>query len=77
MNPAAILALTATACSKVISDVCSTLGISYSNKDIGDQGGSETQRLWRSTYLLPELKEVLFFIMVGLNADRGRRLRGR
>jgi hypothetical protein len=40
-------------------------------------GGSETQRLWRSTYLLPELKEVLFFIMVGLNADRGRRLRGR
>jgi superfamily II DNA helicase RecQ len=38
MNPAGILALTATACSEVISDVCSTLGISYSNKDIADQG---------------------------------------
>lgn len=38
INPTSVLALTATACSKVISDICNTLGISHSNKDIVDRG---------------------------------------
>jgi hypothetical protein len=40
-------------------------------------GGSETLRLWQSKYMLPELKEVLSIIMVGLRTDRGRKPRGR
>jgi superfamily II DNA helicase RecQ len=34
INPTSVLALTATACVKVITDVCNTLGISYSDKDV-------------------------------------------